>query len=279
MKCEKLKVKRFNTFHISRLTLNTSRYLIMRTIAVINQKGGVGKTTTTANLAHALVLAGYKVTAIDLDPQGHLGASFGIEPRESNGMDEVLLHEALINDFVVDVRDDFKLVPAGSGLGKLEHLAEGGAKRGALLKQALEGQFEDQDFVLIDCPPSLNLLAVNALFCTEEVLIPVNGDYLSLQGVSYLLNTFKQLEKKLNHGVKEWFVMTRYHQRRRLPEEIMGRLNHYFPKKVFQTRIRENAALAECPSYGQTIFEYRKNSNGACDYQSLADDLVCGRTI
>lgn len=246
----------------------------MRTIAVINQKGGVGKTTTTANVAHALSLDGYKVTALDLDPQGHLGASFGIDPRQSEGMDEVLLHGGVIEDFVIPVRHGLQLIPAGSGLGQLEQIQEGGASRGRLLKDALQGYLSDQDFVLIDCPPASGLLVVNALFCAQEVLVPVNGDYLSLQGVSYLMGTFKQFENKLGHRLREWFVMTRYHRRRRLPEQVMERLNHYFPDKVLKTRVRENAALAECPSFGKTIFEYGKSSNGAQDYRALASELA-----
>lgn len=251
----------------------------MRTIAVINQKGGVGKTTTTANLAHALVLNGHKVTAIDLDPQGHLAASFGINHQEYAGIDDVLLEGTSISDCAIEVRDSLNLVPAGAGLGALEQLVNGGSNRGTLLRNALQGQFQDQDFVLIDCPPASGLLVVNALFSTNEVLVPVVGDYLSLHGLSYLMSTFKNFEAKLGHKIQEWIVLTRYHRRRRLPEEIMQKLRQYFPKRVFATRIREAAALAECPSFGKTIFEYRKRSNGAADYQALAMDLISGRTI
>ncbi len=123
------------------------------------------------------------------------------------------------------------------------------------------------------------MLVVNALLSATEVLVPVPGDYLSLQGLAYLMGTFRNFQKTVGHKIEEWFVLTRYHTRRRLPDEILQRLQKYFPSRVFATRIREGAALAECPSFGKTIFEYRRNSNGARDYQSLADDLVCGRTI
>jgi chromosome partitioning protein len=250
----------------------------MRTIAIINQKGGVGKTTTTANLAHALVLKDHKVTVIDLDPQGHLSTSLGINYLQRPGLDSVLLHDYRIEDCVKQVRPGLSLVPSGPELGDLEHQAMRGVKRGTRLRDAMSNKFMDQDYVLIDCPPASNLLVINALFSTNEALIPIAGDYLSLQGLSYLIGTFKNFEK-LGHKINQWFVMTRFNTRRRLPQQVMDTLKQYFPQQVLATRVREAAALAECPSFGKTIFEYRKNSNGAADYESLALDLAHGRTI
>lgn len=246
----------------------------MRTIAVVNQKGGVGKTTTTANLAHALTLKKKRVVAIDLDPQGHLCASFGVDLRNTCGIDEVLLDDVPIERNLIEVREGLQFIAAGKQLSRMEQLVNGGAKRGTYLRDVLSGEFEDQDYVLIDCPPASGLLLVNALFSTREVLVPVAGDYLSLQGLSYLIATFNNFENRLEHTLNEWIVLTRYHKRRRLPEEIMGKLKEYFPKRVLKTRIRESAPLAECPSFGKTIFEYRKNSSGAEDYRSLANELV-----
>lgn len=251
----------------------------MRTIAIINQKGGVGKTTTTANLAHALVLKGEKVTVIDLDPQGHLSTSLGVDYLQRPALDSVLLHDYPIEEAVKQVRSGLSLVPSGPDLGNLEHeLMRGVKKRGTRLRDAMDGKFQDQDYVLIDCPPASGLLVINALFSTHEALIPVAGDYLSLQGLSYLIGTFKNFEK-LGHKINEWFVMTRFNTRRRLPQQVMDTLQQYFPQRVLATRVREAAALAECPSFGKTIFEYRKSSNGAQDYQSLALDLAYGRTV
>lgn len=250
----------------------------MRTIAVINQKGGVGKTTTTANLAHALVLNRHKVTVIDLDPQGHLSTSLGVNYLQRPGLGSVLLHDYPIEDCVKQVRPGLSLVPSGPDLGDFEHQAMRDVKRGTRLRDAMANKFQDQDYVLIDCPPASGLLVINALFATHEALIPVAGDYLSLQGLSYLIGTFKNYEK-LDHKIDEWFVMTRVNTRRRLPQQVLNTLKQYFPKRVLATRVREAAALAECPSFGKTIFEYRKNSNGATDYQSLAQDLTTGRTI
>ena len=250
----------------------------MRTIAIVNQKGGVGKTTTTVNLAHALALKGYRVTAIDLDPQGHLGASFGIQQRGmATGIDRVLLDEQSIEEQIIVVRDGLQFIPSGNGLGRMEQLVNGGAKRGMYLRNALSGKFKDQDFILIDCPPASSLLLVNALFCAGEVLVPVAGDYLSLQGLSYLIATFKNFESKLKHEFNEWIVLTRYHKQRRLPDEIMQKLKQYFPQRVLRTRIRESAPLAECPGFGKTIFEYRNRSSGADDYRALARELSMKR--
>jgi len=250
----------------------------MRTIAVINQKGGVGKTTTTANLAHALVLNKHQVTVIDLDPQGHLSTSLGVNYLQGPGLDAVLLHDYPIEDCVKQVRPGLSLVPSGPALGDLEHQVMRDIKRGTRLRDAMVNQFQEQDYVLIDCPPASGLLVVNALFATHEALIPVAGDYLSLQGLSYLIGTFKNFEK-MGHRINEWFVMTRFNTRRRLPQQVLDKLKQYFPERVLATRIREASALAECPGFGKTIFEYRKNSNGATDYKSLALDLAHGRTI
>jgi chromosome partitioning protein len=251
----------------------------MRLIAVINQKGGVGKTTTTVNLAHALALSGKSVTLMDLDPQGHLAASFGHYDRDSLGVDDILMGNQSVAECLVSVREKIDLVPAGCELGQVERLLNGSARKGMRLSESLNGQLQNRDIVLLDCPPASDFLVVNALACAQEVLIPVAGDYMSLQGLSYLMGTFKNMEKMMKRKIKRWIVLTRYHKRRRLPDEIMAKLQEYFPGQVLATRVREAAALAECPSFGKTIFEYRKRSNGANDYRELADDLIYKRTI
>ncbi len=250
----------------------------MRVIAVINQKGGVGKTTTTANLAHALALAGNRVTVIDLDPQSHLASCFGLNGREHRGMDDVLLQGEPIEQYLIRIRENLQLIPAGASLNDIEHL-QCGTGKGALLQRALSGKCQNQDFVFIDCPPASGLLAVNALLASKEVLIPVTGDYLSLEGLSFLMATIRNFEQKLNHPLQEWIVVTRFHRRRRLGREVMEKLLSYFPDKVYATQIRETAALAECPGQGRTIFEYRPRSNGAIDYESLAGDVLHSQTL
>jgi len=250
----------------------------MRVIAVMNQKGGVGKTTTTMNLAHALAMSGKAVTVIDMDPQSHLTASFGAEHHEQAGIDSVLMGDNHLNDVKINIRENIDLVPAGSRLGELEQIAVGGAKRGWLLHDALKKQ-RKQDYIFIDCPPSSGMLTMNALLAAKEMLIPVSGDYLALHGLSRLLNILKHVEDRLKHVTKKWLVVTRYHSRRKLAQEVHGKLLNYFPGQVLATAIRENVSLAESPSYGKTIFEYKNSCNGAQDYRDLADDLLKGRTF
>lgn len=245
----------------------------MRVISVMNQKGGVGKTTTTLNLAHALANRRHKVLAIDLDPQAHLSAGFGVSPNGARGVDEVLMDDACIDDLAIDVRDGLKLLSAGERLGEMEHRAEGGAKRGWLLRDSIEA-VEGTDFVLIDCPPSSGILGMNALLASKEVLIPVAGDFFSLQGLSRLMSIFHHIEGTLNRETEKWVVLTRFHERRRLAREVREKILSYFPGRVLKTAIRETVALAESPGFGQTIFEYQRSCNGAVDYASLAEDLI-----
>ncbi len=251
----------------------------MRRVAVINQKGGVGKTTVCTNLAHALVLAGQKVTVLDLDPQAHLTASLGIHDPDIQGMASVLLDGVPIDEAVVQARERLQLVPAGSRLGDVEHWQNAGGPRGELLQQALQGRFEDQDFVLFDCPPASGFVAVNALFAVDEVLIPMPGDYLALQGLSYLMGTLHNFEQALNRRFTQWIVLARFQARRRLAQDVRQKLLEYFPGQVLATQIRETAALAECSSFGKTIFEYRAKSQIAGDCRKLADDFLNRRTM
>ncbi len=245
-----------------------------RIIAVMNQKGGVGKTTTTINLGHALALAGKKVTLLDMDPQGQIATGYGIDNNQS-GLDDVLLNEVAIDDVRIEVRDNLYVIPAGKKLGDFEHVSEGGSARGHKLRLAIESSsLKDQDFILIDCPPSSGLLGINAMFAAHEVLIPVSSDYLSLQGLSRMIPIVKRAESLSGHAIKLWLLSTRMDMRRRLAHEVRNRILKYFPGRVFATVVRENVALAESPSFGKTIFEYKSTSAGAEDYFSLAQDLL-----
>jgi len=246
----------------------------MRVIAVMNQKGGVGKTTTTMNLAHALARMNKEVLAIDLDPQAHLTAGFGELSHLQAGIDEVLIDGHSIESVVHKTRDHLDLLPAGEHLGEMEHSTEGGAQRGYKLNNAINEQVRNKDFVLIDCPPSSGILGMNALLAANEILIPVSGDFFALQGLSRLITIFKHIEENLNKKTRKWVVLTRFHERRKLAQEVREKIVSYFPDNVLFTHIRETVALAESPGFGQSIFEYKSSSNGAKDYKALAEDMV-----
>ena len=250
-----------------------------RIIAILNNKGGVGKTTTTSNLSFSLATKGHKVLAIDLDPQSHLSVSLGEIDPENAGIDDVFLDGDDIVDSILNVRPNLDLVPAGFRLSEVEKLSSKGSSQAKLLVNALSSQAKKYDFILFDCPPTSGLLNFNALFAADEILIPVSSDYLALHGVSQLLKTIKSTENFIGKTLKIWVALTRFSLRRRLSKEVQEKLIGYFPNQVLATPIRECVPLAESPAFGQTIFEYRLNSNGAKDYDQLADDLIQSNTL
>ena len=248
-------------------------------LAVINQKGGVGKTTTTLNLAHAMAQYGNRVLCIDMDPQAHLTAGFGLLAKSQKGIADMLLDDVEFASVVLSARENLDLIPAGERLGELEHLNQGGAKRGWLLRDAISAHVESYDYVFVDCPPSSGILGMNALLATKEVLIPVSGDFFSLQGLSRLMGIFQHIEGVLKTKTEKWVVLTRYQDRRRLARDVRDKILGYFPKHVYHTAIRETVALAESPGFGKTIFEYQGKSNGAIDYMGLAKDVMQGKVM
>ncbi len=245
----------------------------MKLVAVMNQKGGVGKTTTSLNLGHALSLMGHKVTLLDLDPQAHLTASFGLDYSQYSGMDELIMGESPLSDVRIKMRENLYLVPAGGRLGEMETMTEGGAARGGLLRDALKNSFSDNEIVLIDCPPSAGLLSMNVLFAAKSLLIPVSSDYLGLHALGRFMSILQHIEKTLKQSFQHWVLVTRFHTRRRLAKEVREKLYTYFPGHILNTEVRETVALAESPSFGKTIFEYQKNSHGAEDYCAVAHEL------
>jgi len=253
----------------------------MRCLAVMNQKGGVGKTTTTINLSHALAQQGYKVTVIDLDPQSHLSLGMGVQTAVKSGLDTVFFDQTSIDEVRLTVTDKLSLIAAGSRLGEVETGLQGGADRGWILKAAIKKSrlCQESDFVLMDCPPSAGLLGMNALFAADELLIPVSSDFLALHGVSRMVGIIDYIDESLKQKSKKWFVITRYHGRRKLSQEVKEKLTEYFTSEVLATPVRESVALAESPSYGQSIFDYQPKSNGAEDYRQLAEDLLHERVM
>ena len=250
-----------------------------RIVAVLNQKGGVGKTTTTVNLAHALAKMGKKVTVVDLDPQSHLGVALGEVWKQRTGIDEVMLGHCGFAEQAIPARENLNLIVAGPRLHEIEQLSEGALHRGDLLRKAISGSVGDAEIVLIDCPPSSGVLVANALFAVEELLIPMTSDYLALQGLSHLMGTIKKFEKALSKKYRLHIVMSRYIASRRLSIDVLNTLKKYFPEQILATPIRETAALAECPSFGKTIFEYRPGWRSAKDFSDLANDFLAKKVM
>lgn len=240
----------------------------MRIIACVNQKGGVGKTTVCANLAYALSEQGRRVLVLDMDPQGHLGQSYGFFQNKRPGIDSLLSGSHNFNEIIVELSDTLSFVPSGPGLQKMESIPMGKGK-GLLLKKAVQKQIRDYDFILLDCPPSSGFLVVNALAVANELLIPVTPDYFGMSGLSMLLTTVKNFEKVLGKYQHRWIVVSRM-QTRRLTKDVMKKLEHYFKQSLMPVQITERAALAECPSYGKPIMAYAPNSSSSKEFEQLA---------
>ena len=247
----------------------------MKIIALMNQKGGVGKTTCAINIGAGLTILGKKVCLIDLDPQAHLTCSLGIASHSlDNTVYEMLTGKASLASALF-VRDNLRILPAKIELAGAEIELSGVAGREFLLREALE-TLAGFDFVFIDCPPSLGLLTLNALTTAKEIYIPLQTEFLALQGLGKLLQTVEIVQKRLNKELAiTGIIATRFDKRKNLSKEVIGKINEYFDHaKIFKTPIRDNVALAEAHGFGQTIFEYKPDSNGAKDYLKLCKEIL-----
>jgi len=246
----------------------------MKIIAVTNQKGGVSKTTSTLNIAAGLTRKGRRVLAVDLDPQAHLTDSLGIELGESTPtILEVLKGEATLQQAVIE-KENFHIIPSTLELSGAEKFFSGTPGNEHLLKEALES-VTGYDYILFDCPPSIGLLTFNALTAAREVYIPLQAEFLSMNGISALMQTIQAIQKRLNKDLKVTGVIaSRVDVRKKHNQDVIGDLAKYFPNALFKSVIRENIALAEAPSFGQSIFAYKASSNGAKDYAALCDEIL-----
>jgi chromosome partitioning protein len=249
-----------------------------RTIAIVNHKGGVGKTTTTINLGTALAKMKKKVLLIDMDPGAHATYGLGIlAHRREKTVYDLLRGKAPLEKIKVEIKleqESLDLVPASIELSEAEVQLSGLPGREFLLKEALDA-VDIYDYIFIDCPPSLAVLTLNAIVAAKEVFIPLQTEYLALQGLSKLLETIKIVRSRLNPKLEITGVLaTRYDKRKILNREVLNRIKDYFGKKVFDVLIRENISLAESPSHGLTIFEYFPDSYGAEDYMALAKEVI-----
>jgi chromosome partitioning protein len=267
----------------------------MRRIAVINQKGGVGKTTTTANLGAALARAGKHVLLIDLDPQAHLSLHYGVELADDQpSVYDVLTSSMPIRDVAVSGRDNVTIIPSDIDLAGVEAELVSVTGREVILREALDTAGNAYDVVLIDCPPSLGVLTINALVACEELIIPLQAQFFALQGLSKLLDTVTLVRRRINPALRvDGIALCMHESTTRLAGEVVDDLTSFLDAArgtgvpwddaaVYKTYIRRNIKLAEASSFGQTIFDYAPRSNGAIDYARLAAeifaDLGLGKT-
>jgi len=266
----------------------TSKKNQPRVIALMNQKGGVGKTTTTVNLAAALAKLGTRTLVIDLDPQAHATLHLGVDPGslETSIYDVLLEPEAEMSGTIRQTRENLWVLPAETDLAAVENELQDAPDRNQRLAKAINSVRDRFDAVLLDCPPALGLLTLNALAAADEVLIPMQAHFLALQGVSKLLETVTLVRQSLNSDLRVLGVVLCMHENQTtLAQEVVADLEDFFAAaagtkvawagaSVLTPPIRRNIKLAECPSFGQTIFEYAPTAAGAKDYTNLAKTLL-----
>jgi len=254
----------------------------MKVVSIFNQKGGVGKTTTNINLAAYIALRGHKVLVIDIDPQGNTSSGFGIDKENlTNTTYELLLTDVAIKDVIISVEkiENLDIVPSNMDLAGADLELGGMENRESILKRKIEDIKDLYDYLIIDCPPSLGLLTINALTASDTVFIPMQCEYYALEGISQLIKTIQKVKKGLNKNLEiEGVVLTMFDSRRNLQLQVAEELKSYFGELVYENSIPRNIRLAEAPSFGLPIALYDPKAKGAEAYSDLADEFLRKQT-
>ena len=248
-----------------------------KTISIVNQKGGVGKTTTAVNLTAALGAAGIKVLMVDIDPQGNSTSGFGIDKRslESSAYEVIINGEPAKNAIIHTEFENVDILPANMNLAGAELELVDIPNRETRLKAALAPLYDEYDFMFLDCPPSLGLITLNALTASDSFMVPIQCEYYALEGLSQLMATVRQIKKLYNPYIElEGVILTMYDGRLNLTQQVVTEVKKYFPNKVFSTVIPRNVRLSEAPSFGQPVYYYDRASKGSKAYESLAKELI-----
>lgn len=246
-------------------------------IAVVNQKGGVGKTTSAVNLAAAVGQKGKSVLLVDIDPQGNATSGMGLNKRElQKSSYDVIINGTPAKEVIKHTEfDGVDVLPANMNLAGAELELVDSSKRESNLKNALLLIKGEYDFIFMDCPPSLGLITLNALCAADTVLVPIQCEYYALEGLSQLISTIRQVKRLYNPMLEiEGVLLTMYDSRLNLTQQVVDELKRFFPKKVYSTPIPRNVKLSEAPSYGQPVMYYDKRSTGAAAYAALADEFL-----
>ncbi len=249
-----------------------------KVIAIVNQKGGVGKTTTSVSLSAALAILGKRVLLVDSDPQGNATSGLGVEKKSlSSSIYDIIINQAEIENVGLATEYGLDIVPSHIDLAGAEVELVAAISRESRLKKAIDKVKNFYDYIIIDCPPSLGLLTLNSLVAADSVLMPVQCEYYALEGLGQLMQTIDLVRNQLNESLEvEGVLMTMYDSRTRLAEQVVDDVRSHFGDKVYETLIPRNIRLSEAPSYGQPIFAYESNSKGAEAYMRLAQEVIAG---